>query len=63
MKGVLLDLILVNEEGFTEDAKVEGSFGCSDQEMVELRILRDPEGKRESKNVGYYSKLTSSKYS
>ncbi|KAJ7400195.1 hypothetical protein BTVI_107529 [Pitangus sulphuratus] len=38
-KGVLLDLLLTNQEGLVEDVKVGGSLDCSDHEMVELRIL------------------------
>lgn len=38
-KGVLLDLVLTNQEGLVEDMKVGGSLGFSDHEMVELRIL------------------------
>jgi len=40
-RGVLLDLVLTNKEGLVEDAKVGGSFGCSDYEMVEIRILSE----------------------
>ncbi|PKU47288.1 rna-directed dna polymerase from mobile element jockey-like [Limosa lapponica baueri] len=39
-RGALLDLILTNKEGFTEDMKVKGSLGFSDHEMVEFRILK-----------------------
>jgi len=39
-KGSLLDLVLTNKEGLVEDVKAGGSLGCSDHEMVELRILR-----------------------
>ena len=39
-KGALLDLVLTNKEGLVEDVKVGGRLGCSDQEMVEFRILR-----------------------
>lgn len=38
-KGVLLDLVLSNQEGLVEDVKVGGSVGCSDREVVELGIL------------------------
>ncbi|GAB0208473.1 mitochondrial enolase superfamily member 1 [Grus japonensis] len=38
-RGVLLDLVLTNKEGLVGDAKVGGSLGCSDHEMVEFRIL------------------------
>ena len=37
---VLLNLILTNKEGLVEDARVGGSLGCSDHEMVEFRILQ-----------------------
>ncbi|KAK4807033.1 hypothetical protein QYF61_000362 [Mycteria americana] len=39
-RGALLDLLLTNKEGFIGDAKVKGSLGCSDHEMVEFRIPR-----------------------
>lgn len=38
-KGVLLDLVLQNQEELGEDVKVGGSLGCSDREMMELSIL------------------------
>jgi len=38
-RDTLLDLILTNKEG--RDEKVKGSPSCNDQEIVELRILRD----------------------
>lgn len=38
-KGVLLDLVLKIQEELVEDTKVGGSLGCSDHEMVEIRIL------------------------
>jgi len=37
--GVLLNLVLMNKEGLVEDVKDGGSLGCSDQEMVKVRIL------------------------
>jgi len=37
-RGALLDFILTNKEGLVEVMKVDGSLGCSDQEVVELRI-------------------------
>ena len=37
-RGALLDLVLTNKEGPVEVVKVEGSLGCSDQEMTEFRI-------------------------
>ena len=39
MRDVLLDLVLTNKEGLVGDVKVGGSLGCSDDEMVEFRIL------------------------
>jgi len=39
-RGMLLDLVLTNKEGPVEDAKVGGSLGCSDHEMVEFRNPR-----------------------
>jgi len=38
-KGALLDLVLTNKEGLVEDVKVGGRLGCSDHEVLELRIL------------------------
>jgi len=38
-RGVLLELVLTNEERLVEDVKVGGSLGCIDHEMVEFRIL------------------------
>lgn len=37
-RGALLDFILTNKEGLVEVMKVDGSLGCSDREVVELRI-------------------------
>ena len=37
-RGALLDFILTNKEGPVEVMKVDGSLGCSDREVVELRI-------------------------
>jgi len=48
-KGALLDLILTNKEGLVEDAKVGGSLGGSDHEMVEFRILHG--GNREINRI------------
>lgn len=39
-RGALLDLVLANKEELVGDAKVKGSLGCSDHEVVEFRILR-----------------------
>ncbi|GAB0179591.1 hypothetical protein GRJ2_000424400 [Grus japonensis] len=36
----MLDLILTNKEGLVGDIKLKGSLGCSDDKMVEFRILR-----------------------
>ena len=42
MKGdALLDLLLTNKEEWVMDVKVRGSFGCSDHEMIEFRILKE----------------------
>ena len=38
-KGTLLDLILTNKEGLVSNARLKGSLGCSDQEMVVVKIL------------------------
>lgn len=39
-RGALLDLVLANKEELVGDAKVKGSLGCSDHEMMLFRILR-----------------------
>ncbi|GAB0205366.1 hypothetical protein GRJ2_003002200 [Grus japonensis] len=39
-RGAMLDLVLTNKEGLVGDVKLKGSLGCSDQEMVEFKILR-----------------------
>jgi len=39
MRGMWLDLVLRNKEGLIENVKVGDSLGCSDDEMVEFRIL------------------------
>jgi len=36
----MLDLVLTNKEGLVGNVKVKGSLGCSDQKMVEFKILR-----------------------
>lgn len=38
-KDALLDLLLVNKEGFVEDVMVGGCLGYSGYEMVEFRIF------------------------
>lgn len=38
-KGVLLHLMLTNQEGLVEDMNICGSLGCSDHQTVGLRIL------------------------
>jgi len=38
-RGALLDLVLTNKVELVENVKAGGSFGCSDHEMVEFRIL------------------------
>jgi len=38
-KGALLDLLLTNKEGPVEEVKVGSRLGCSDNKMVNLRIL------------------------
>lgn len=38
--GALLDLILTNKEQLVTDMKAVGSLGCSDQDIVDFRILR-----------------------
>ncbi|GAB0182885.1 hypothetical protein GRJ2_000753800 [Grus japonensis] len=39
-RGAMLDLVLTNKEGLVGNVKLKGSLGCSDQEMVEFKILR-----------------------
>ncbi|GAB0205350.1 hypothetical protein GRJ2_003000600 [Grus japonensis] len=39
-RGAMLELVLTNKEGLVGDVKLKGSLGCSDQEMVEFKILR-----------------------
>ncbi|GAB0208502.1 hypothetical protein GRJ2_003315900 [Grus japonensis] len=39
-RGAMLDLVLTNKDGLVGDVKLKGSLGCSDHEMVELKILR-----------------------
>ncbi|GAB0208082.1 mitochondrial enolase superfamily member 1 [Grus japonensis] len=39
-RGAMLDLVLTNKEGLVGNAKLKGSLGCSDHEMVEFKILR-----------------------
>ncbi|GAB0182918.1 hypothetical protein GRJ2_000757100 [Grus japonensis] len=36
----MLDLVLTNKERLVGNVKLKGSLGCSDQEMVEFKILR-----------------------
>ncbi|KAM6382481.1 uncharacterized protein FN964_001067 [Alca torda] len=38
-RGTMLDLVLTNKEGLVASVKLKGSLGCSDHEMVELKIL------------------------
>ena len=45
---MLLDVLLTNKEGLTGDMKVDGSFRCSDHEMVEFSIGDIRRGERES---------------
>lgn len=44
-RGAPLELIFTNKEGLVGDAEVEGSRGCGDPEMVELRMVRAGRGK------------------
>ncbi|PKU43893.1 dtw domain-containing protein 2 [Limosa lapponica baueri] len=39
-RGAMLDLVLTNREGLVGNAKLQGSLGCSDREMMEFKILR-----------------------
>ena len=34
------DTVFTNKEGLVGNVKLKGSFGCSDHEMVEFKILR-----------------------
>jgi len=43
-----------SEEVLVENVKIKGSFGCSDHEMVEFKILR---AARESTLQAHYSGL------
>ncbi|KAK4814166.1 hypothetical protein QYF61_009984 [Mycteria americana] len=43
-RGAMLDLVLTNKEGLVGNMKLKGSFGCSDHEMVEFKILKVPRG-------------------
>ena len=36
----MLDLVLTNKEGLVGNVRLKGSLGCSDHEMVEVKILR-----------------------
>ncbi|XP_061210081.1 protocadherin gamma-B5-like [Neopsephotus bourkii] len=38
-RGVMLDLVLTNNEGLVENVKHEDSHGCSDHEMLQFEIL------------------------
>lgn len=37
--SVLLGLVLTNKEGLVRGVKAKGSLGCSNQEMVEFKVL------------------------
>lgn len=39
-RGAMLDPVLTSREEPIGDAVLQGSLGCSDHEMVELKILR-----------------------
>jgi len=39
-RSAMLDLVLTNKEGLVGNVKLKGSLGCSDHEMLELKILR-----------------------
>ncbi|KAK4823706.1 hypothetical protein QYF61_005772 [Mycteria americana] len=41
-KGDMLDLALTNKEGLVGSVKLKGSLGCSDHEMAEFKILKEP---------------------
>jgi len=38
-RGALLDFVLTKKEGLVENVKVGGRLGCSDHEIMNLRIL------------------------
>ncbi|GAB0178861.1 hypothetical protein GRJ2_000351400 [Grus japonensis] len=48
-RGAMLDLVLTSKEGLVGNVKLKGSFGCSDHEMVEFKILTQgsEEGKQQ----------------
>ncbi|GAB0204363.1 hypothetical protein GRJ2_002901900 [Grus japonensis] len=39
-RGAVLDLVLTKKEGLVGNVKLKGSLGCSDQQVVELKIHR-----------------------
>ena len=39
-RDAILYLVLINRQGLIRNLKLEDSFGCSDHEMVEFKILR-----------------------
>lgn len=45
-EGALLDLSLMNKEELIRELKADGNLGCSDQELVEFKILRSVQDKR-----------------
>lgn len=40
MRFAVLVLVLANREGLVGNMKLKGSLGCSNHEIVELKILR-----------------------
>lgn len=51
--GALLDVILTNKKQLVRDMKAAGSLGCSDQDIVEFRILRKEQNKQTNKQNCY----------
>lgn len=47
----LLDVILTNKKQLVRDMKAVGSLGCSDQDIVEFRILRKEQNKQANKKA------------
>jgi len=39
-RDAMLDLVLTHKKGLLGNVKLKGSLGCSDQEMVEFKILK-----------------------
>lgn len=53
-RGALLDLPLTSKDELVGDEKAEGSLGCSDHGMVELKILRGRWAKKQDHCPGRF---------